>query len=186
MPSAMDETPRPPYVPATSVTSHRLSVQPKDLMQLKNSTFSDRQAASAAAKQALLAKFKPKPAITAPEPVDHEAERRARVESLRHQRQEEKLAKQKAREEAAAAAEAARIEAIAAAERAKLEAEHLTDAQKRAERKDRKKAVKEAAKAKKDSRSTATVVSSNNREERVLDPIKEHERYIRSLERKRA
>lgn len=155
-------------------------------MQLKNSTFSDRAAASAAAKQALLAKFKPKPAVTAPEPIDHEAERKARVEALRQQRQEEKLARQKAREEAAAAAEAARLEAIAAAERAKLEAEHLTDAQKRAERKERKKAIKEAAKAKKESRASATVISSSNREERVLDPIKEHERYIRSLERKRA
>ncbi len=156
-------------------------------MQPKNSTFAERQAASAAAKQALLSKFKPKPAVTAPEPIDHDAERRERIEALRRQRQEEKLAKQRAREDAAAAEEAARIEAAAAAERARLEAEHLTDAQKRAERKDRKKAIKEAAKAKKDNRSsTATVVSSNSREERVLDPIKEHERYIRSLERKRA
>jgi hypothetical protein len=156
-------------------------------MQLKNSTFSERASTSAAAKQALLAKFKPKPAVMASEPIDHEAERKTKIEALRQQRLEEKIAKQKAREDAAAAAEAARIEAIAAAERAKLEAEHLTDAQKRAERKDRKKAVKEAAKAKKDNRSNTTVVSSaSNREERVLDPVKEHERYIRSLERKRA
>jgi hypothetical protein len=155
-------------------------------MQLKNSTFSERAAASAAAKQALLAKFKPKPAVTAPEPIDHEAERRAKIEAVRQQRFEEKLAKQKAREEAAAAEEAARIEAAAAAERARLEAEHRTDAQKRAERKDRKKAIKEAAKLKKEMRATSSPASSSSREERVLDPIKEHERYIRSLERKRA
>jgi hypothetical protein len=155
-------------------------------MQLKNSTFSDRAAASAAAKQALLAKFKPKPAVTAPEPVDHEAERKAKIEALRKQRLEEKLARQKAREEAVAAEEAARLEAAAAAERARIEAEHLTDAQKRAERKERKKAIKEAAKLKKELRAVSAPVSSNSREERVLDPIKEHERYIRSLERKRA
>ncbi|MBI1361858.1 MAG: hypothetical protein GC155_16400 [Alphaproteobacteria bacterium] len=155
-------------------------------MQPKNATFNDRQAASAAAKQALLSKFKPKPAVTAPEPIDHEAERRERIEAVRRQRQEEKLARQQAREEAAAAEEAARIEAAAAAERARLEAEHLTDAQKRAERKDRKKAIKEAARAKKEARMNPTLISSGSREDRVLDPIKEHERYIRSLERKRA
>ena len=71
-------------------------------------------------------------------------ERKAKIEALRKQRLEEKLARQKAREEAVAAEEAARLEAAAAAERARIEAEHLTDAQKRAERKERKKAIKEA------------------------------------------
>lgn len=119
-------------------------------MQPKQSSFSDRAAASAAAKQALLAKFKPKPAVTAPEPINHEAERLAKLEAVRAQRAVEKEAKQKAREEAAAAAEQARMDAIAAAEQAKLDAQHLSDAQKRAERKARKKEVKEAAKLKKE------------------------------------
>jgi Tfp pilus assembly protein FimT len=152
-------------------------------MQPKNTTFSERQAASVAAKKALLEKFKPKPMVVAETPINHEAERLARLEAVRAQRQEEKEAKQRAREEAAAAAERARIEAVEAAERAKLEAEHLSDAQKRAERKDRKKAVKEAAKAKKENR--VAFKPAGPREERVVDPIKEHERYIASLERGR-
>ena len=115
-------------------------------MQPKNSSFTDRQAASVASKQALLAKFQPKPTVTAAEPIDHEKERREKVEALRLQRQEEKEARQRAREEAAATAEAARIAAAEAAERAKLDAQLSTDAIKRAERKDRKKAIKEEAK----------------------------------------
>jgi hypothetical protein len=152
-------------------------------MQPKNSTFNDRQAASLAAKKALLEKFKPKPMVQAETPIDHEAERLARIEELRAQRQQEKEERQRAREEAAAAAEAARLEALAAAERAKLEAEHLSDAQKRAERKARKKEVKEAAKAKKEVR--AVTKPSGPREERVVDPYEEHRRYIASLERGR-
>jgi regulator of protease activity HflC (stomatin/prohibitin superfamily) len=152
-------------------------------MQPKNSTFSDRQAASVAAKKALLEKFKPKPMIQAEAPINHEAERLAKLEAIRAQRQAEKEARQRAREEAEAAAEQARIEAEAAAERARLEAEHLSDAQKRAERKERKKAVKEAARMKKEQR--AATRPSGPREERVLDPYEEHRRYIASLERGR-
>jgi regulator of protease activity HflC (stomatin/prohibitin superfamily) len=152
-------------------------------MQPKNSTFSDRQAASVAAKKALLEKFKPKPMIKAEAPINHEAERLAKLEAIRAQRQAEKEARQRAREEAEAAAEQARIEAEAAAERARLEAEHLSDAQKRAERKERKKAVKEAAKLKKETRSVSR--PSGSREERVVDPYEEHRRYIASLERGR-
>jgi regulator of protease activity HflC (stomatin/prohibitin superfamily) len=154
-------------------------------MQPKNSTFNDRQAASLAAKKALLEKFKPKPAVKAEAPIDHEAERLARLESVRLQRQEEKEAKQRAREDAAAAAEQARLEALAAAERAKQEAEHLSDAQKRAERKARKKEVKEQAKAKKEMKTVSKPSGGGPREERVLDPIEEHRRYIASLERGR-
>ncbi len=124
--------------------------QPKALMQPKNAHFSDRQAASAAAKQALLAKFKPKPMVQAEAPIDHAAERAARMEEIRRQRQEEKDARQRAREEAAIAAERAKVEAAEAAERARVEAEHMSDAQKRAERKERKKAIKEAARQKKE------------------------------------
>lgn len=153
-------------------------------MQPKDSHFSDRQAASATAKQALLAKFKPKAAVQAEVIVDHAAERAAKIEAVRRLRQEEKEAKQRAREEAAAAAEQARLDAIAAAERAKVEAEHMSDAQKRAERKDRKKAIKEAAKAKKETRESYQPRAKG--EERAHDPIAEHQAYIRSLERRRA
>jgi len=40
-------------------------------MQPKNSTFAERQALAAAAKKALLEKFKPKPMIQAEAPIDH-------------------------------------------------------------------------------------------------------------------
>jgi Family of unknown function (DUF6481) len=128
-------------------------------MQPKNSTYSDRQAASVAAKKALLEKFKPKPMVQAETLIDHEAERRAR-------------------------AEAARLEAAAAAEQARLDAELSVDAQKRAERKARKKEVKEAAKAKKEERSAAKPVGPRG-EPRAVDPFEEHRRYIESLERGR-
>lgn len=153
-------------------------------MQPKNSSFSDRQAASDAAKKALLAKFKPKPMVVAEAPIDHEAEKRARMEVIRAQREAEKLERQRAREEAAAAAEKARLEAIAAAERARIEAEQSTDAQKRAERKARKKEIKEAARAKKETRAQSK--PGGSREERVVDPLEEHRRYIESLERGRS
>ena len=152
-------------------------------MQPKNSTFSERQAASVAAKKALLEKFKPKPMVQAEALIDHEAMRRERAEALRLERLAEKEAKQRAREEAAAAAERARIEAAEAAERAKIEAEHLSDAQKRAERKARKKEVKEMAKLKKEMRAVSR--PAGPREERAVDPYEEHRRYIQSLERGR-
>ncbi len=150
-------------------------------MQPKNSTFSDRQAASLAAKQALLAKFKPKPMVVAETPIDHEAERRARIEEVRAQREAEKLERQRIREEAAAAAEAQRLAEAEAAEQARLDAQMSSDALKRAERKARKKEVKEAAKLKKELRSVSK--PSGSREERVVDPYEEHRRYIESLER---
>ncbi len=153
-------------------------------MQPKNSTYSDRQAASVAAKKALLEKFKPKPMVQAEAPIDHEAERRARAEAIRAEREAEKLERQRIREEAAAAAEKARIEAAAAAEQARLDAELSIDAQKRAERKARKKEIKEAAKAKKEVRSTTKPVGPRG-EPRAVDPFEEHRRYIESLERGR-
>ena len=153
-------------------------------MQPKNSTYSDRQAASVAAKKALLEKFKPKPMVQAETLIDHEAERRARAEAVRAQREIEKAERQRAREDAAAAAEAARLEAAAAAEQARLDAELSVDAQKRAERKARKKEVKEAAKAKKEERSAAKPVGPRG-EPRAVDPFEEHRRYIESLERGR-
>lgn len=153
-------------------------------MQPKNSTFSERQAASVAARKALLEKFKPKPMVQAEAPIDHEAERRARAEAIRAEREAEKLERQRAREEAAAAAEKARLEALAAAEQARIDAELSVDAQKRAERKARKKEIKEAAKAKKETRSAAKPVGPRG-EPRAVDPYEEHRRYIESLERGR-
>lgn len=152
-------------------------------MQPKNSTFSDRQAASLAAKKALLEKFKPKPMVQAETPIDHEAERRARVEAIRAQREAERLQRQRAREEAEARAEAERIAAAAAAEAARIAAEQSIDALKRAERKARKKEIKEAARAKKEARAAEKL--NGPREARVLDPYEEHRRYIESLERGR-
>jgi hypothetical protein len=153
-------------------------------MQPKNSTFSERQAASVAAKKALLEKFKPKPTVQAEVLIDHEAERRARAEIIRAEREAEKLERQRIREEAAAAAEKARLEAIAAAEQARIDAELSVDALKRAERKARKKEIKEAAKSKKETRSVSKP-GGGPREERAVDPFEEHRRYIASLERGR-
>lgn len=152
-------------------------------MQPKNSTFAERQALAAAAKKALLEKFKPKPMVQAEVLIDHEAERRAKVEAIRSQREAEKAERNRIREEAAAAAEAARLEAAEAAEAARLEAEQNVDAIKRAERKARKKEIKEAAKAKKELR--AVTKPAGPREQRVVDPYEEHRRYIESLERGR-
>ena len=152
-------------------------------MQPKNSTFSDRQAASLAAKKALLEKFKPKPMVQAEAPIDHEAERRARMEAIRAQREAERLERQRAREEAEAKAEAERIAAAEAAERARIETEQNIDAIKRAERKARKKEIKEQAKLKKEQKSVSK--PGGPREARPLDPYEEHRRYIESLERGR-
>jgi hypothetical protein len=156
-------------------------------MQAKQSTFSDRQATSAAAKKALLEKFKPKPMVVAETLIDHEAERRARIEAVRKQREEERQARQRAREEAEAAAEAARIEAAEAAARAIEEAQLSTDQLKREERKNRKKALKEAARMKKETRVVSRPSSRDDEGGSAApDPYREHERYIRSLERARA
>ncbi len=154
-------------------------------MQPKNSTFAERQALAAAAKKALLEKFKPKPTVQAEELIDHEAERRERVDAIRAQRDAERVERQRAREEADALAEAERIAAEAAAEQARVDAELSVDAMKRADRKARKKEVKEAAKAKKDSRSSPSPSGGGPREERAVDPFEEHRRYIQSLERGR-
>ena len=152
-------------------------------MQPKNSTFAERQALAAAAKKALLEKFKPKPMVQAEVLIDHEAERRARMEEIRAQREAEKAERIRVREEAAAAAEKARLEAAAAAEQARLDAELSVDAMKRAERKARKKEIKEAAKAKKEMRLISK--PTGPKEQRAVDPYEEHRRYIESLERGR-
>lgn len=161
-------------------------------MNPNNTTFAERQAASAAAKKALLEKFKPKPMIQAEEPIDHEKERRERIEAIRAQREQEKEEKRRAKVEATERAKQQKIEAERAAEAALLEAQQKTDAQKRAERKDRKKAMKEAARLKKMSRqgsggaSRGPVAATSSNEDPAAEARREHERYIRQLERQRA
>ena len=97
----------------------------------KKVDFNERISAAAEAKKALLAKFQPKPTVTAPEPIDRAARLEAEREAVRQARAAEKEAALAAR---AAAAEAARKAAFEA-EQAALEA-------KRAERKDRKSMMK--------------------------------------------
>jgi len=93
----------------------------------------DRQKAAAEAKQAMLAKFKPKPMVTDPE-FERRAEiRAAELEAVRAER--------------AAAKEAAR--------QAALEAEQLVLDAKRSERKERKALTKAEQKAKRDARYAA-------------------------------
>jgi len=94
--------------------------------------FNDRLAAQAAARKAQLAKFKPKPAVTA-------TEFRSRDEIKAEEREAFRKARQIAKEEAIAAA--------AASEAAVMEA-------KRSERKERKAAVKADQRARKSARYT--------------------------------
>jgi hypothetical protein len=93
----------------------------------KKIDFNERLSTAAEAKKALLEKFKPKPMITAVEPIDRAARLEAEREAVRVARAAEKEAQILAR---AAAVETARRAAFAA-EQAALES-------KRAERKDRK------------------------------------------------
>ena len=93
------------------------------MQQLKNTSFADRQAAAAAAKQAILAKFKPKPTVQAPEPIDREKERADKAAALRAQRAAEKAAR-----------EHAKMQALANQVQAKLDAEARTGSTYRPER----------------------------------------------------
>ena len=68
----------------------------------KNSKFSDRQAASAAAKQAMLEKFKPKPTVTDPDLEARKAEKAAELERLRAERAAQREEKRRIAGEAAA------------------------------------------------------------------------------------
>jgi hypothetical protein len=122
-------------------------------MQALKTNFTDRLEAQAAAKQALLAKLKPKPTIRAVEPVDRDAERRADVERIRAERAAAKKAKEDAKIAAAAAEEQARMMAKAAEVQAKIEAEATEDDMKRSERKERKAAMKTAAREKRELKS---------------------------------
>jgi hypothetical protein len=110
------------------------------MQDLKKNSFQDRAAASAAAKQALLAKFKPKPMVTAPPSEDRNLVREAELGAVRA-----------ARAEARAAKEAARLAAEAAVVQAVQKQADDSDEARRAERKARKAAIKDAARNKRQS-----------------------------------
>lgn len=87
-----------------------------------NPSLTDRQAAAAAAKKAMLEKFKPKPTVADPNFVDRETRKAAELEALRAQRVVEKEAARRAAAERAEAARKAQLAAdLAAAEAKRLE-----------------------------------------------------------------
>ena len=105
------------------------------MKDLKQTSFSDRQTAAAEARKAMLAKFKPKPTVTAPEgAVDRASLRETELEQVRLQRQ---LDREIAREARAKAEEAKRV--------AEEEAARLTQASKRESIKERKQREKAEA-----------------------------------------
>jgi hypothetical protein len=114
------------------------------MRDLKGSGLTDRLASAAEAKAALVAKFKPKAAVTAP-PGETRAEiRDAELTAVRQGRAEAKAAAQQASEDKAAARQAA----VVAAEDEALAA-------KRGARKERKQLTKAEAQAKRDARYAA-------------------------------
>jgi hypothetical protein len=92
-----------------------------------NTGFADRLKTAAAARASLVAKLRPKPTQTDPQPEDRREARAAELTVVRQERTEAKAARRQAAADAATAAEQAR----AAAEAAALQA-------KRGERKQRK------------------------------------------------
>jgi len=114
------------------------------MSELPGVGFADRMSAAAEAKRAMLAKFKPKAAVAAPNLIDRADRRQADLERVRAERAAAKAAKRAAVEQAA---ETARLDAEAAAA-AELEA-------RRGERKERKALTKAEQKAKRDARYAA-------------------------------
>lgn len=114
------------------------------MRDLKGSALTDRLAAAAEAKAALLAKLKPKPRVVDPLFEDRAAMKAASLKAVREARDVEKALVKQAAADRLAAAEAD----IAAAE-----AEQLAD--KRGARKERKQLSKEEAKAKRDAKYAA-------------------------------
>jgi len=106
--------------------------------------FADRLKTAAAAKQALIAKLRPKPAQTDPQHAERADIRAAELNAVRQERAATKAAKR----EAAAEAESERRLAEAAAEEAALQL-------KRGERKERKALSAAEAKAKRDAKYAA-------------------------------
>lgn len=108
---------------------------------MKNSKlpdFSDRRNASADAKAAMLARFKPKPMVTAEAVPDRAAQKAAELEAVRAARAAEKEA-----------ARAARAKQEAEARKAQLAAEQAALEAKRAERKEWKQGKKQDAQSRK-------------------------------------
>jgi hypothetical protein len=103
------------------------------MLEPKKAGFSDRLTTAAEAKKALLAKFKPKPAVPDPNFESREVLRAAELEAVR----------------------AARAEAKAAARQAVLDAQQAELDAKRGERKERKALTKAEQKAKRDARYAA-------------------------------
>ena len=114
------------------------------MKDLKGSGLTERLAAAAEAKAALLAKLKPKPTVTDPLFAQRREMRAAELNAVREARAEEKAAQAQAAGERHAAAQAA----VAAAEEAVL-------AEKRAGRKERKQLTKAEAQSKRDARYAA-------------------------------
>ncbi|MDE2487132.1 MAG: hypothetical protein KGO51_07015 [Alphaproteobacteria bacterium] len=106
--------------------------------------FLERLKAAAEARQARLAKFRPRPAVPSPEPSDRAAARDAELAQVRHDRAAAKAAKIQAAADASQAAQAA----LEASEAASLEA-------RRGERKERKALTKAEAKLRRDLRYAA-------------------------------
>lgn len=106
--------------------------------------FPDRLKRAAEARKALMAKFRPRPTVTAPEAPSRAAMKERALEQVRESRALAKAAKKQA---AADAIEAARL-AQEASEAAVLDA-------RRGERKERKALTKAEAKAKRDARYAA-------------------------------
>lgn len=104
----------------------------------KNSTFNDRQAASAAAKKALLAKLKPKATVIDPNIEQRRAERELELEILREERRKEREVRRAAneaadairREEEAITAEAREL-ALRAEQKAARDARYAARKQRR-------------------------------------------------------
>jgi Family of unknown function (DUF6481) len=109
--------------------------------QKTNPGFSDRLATQAEAKKAMLARFQPKPTVTADNHIDRATRREQEREEIRRQRLEDR---EKARIERAVALEAAK-QSVEEAELAALEA-------KRAERRERKATMKSDAQSRRAAR----------------------------------
>jgi Family of unknown function (DUF6481) len=114
------------------------------MRDLKGSSLTDRLAAAAEAKAALLAKMKPKPTVIDPLFAEREAMREAELKDVRAARAAEKAVAVQATADAHAAVQAG----VAAAEEAAL-------AEKRGARKERKQLTKAEAQSKRDARYAA-------------------------------
>lgn len=118
---------------------------PEGMMkELKNTSFAERMATSAAAKKALLEKFKPKAAVIDPNLESRAQRKAAELEAVRAKRAEEKEA-----------ARVAKAEAAEARRQAGEDEEAAVTAAKRGERKERKQLSKAEAKAKRDAKYAA-------------------------------